>query len=55
MEKGGAKADPSGKVDGELGLISTVLGCRSNRDRIEFSYDLKEFVEREDNKDKQEE
>ena len=35
------------KIEGELGLISTVLGCRANRDRIEFSYDLKEFVQRE--------
>jgi len=38
------------KIDGELGLIATVLGCRENRDRIEFSYDLKEYVEREDGK-----
>jgi len=37
------KLDP--KVDGELGLISTVLGCRENRDRIEFAIDLKKFVE----------
>ena len=38
------------KVDGELGLISTVLGCRGNRDRIEFAYDLKEYVENQENK-----
>lgn len=38
------KMDP--KIDGELGLISTVLGCRENRDRIEFAHDLKRFVER---------
>ena len=42
------KLDP--KVDGELGLVSTVLGCRENRDRIEFAYDLREFVEREEAK-----
>ena len=40
------------KIEGELGLISTVLGCRANRDRIEFSYDLKEFVQREQAKEK---
>ena len=33
-----------GRAEGELGLISTVLGCRENRDRIEFANDLKEFV-----------
>lgn len=36
------------KSEGELGLISTVLGCRENRDRIEFASDLKEFVARKD-------
>ena len=25
-------------------MIATVLGCRENRDRIEFASDLKEFV-----------
>ena len=34
------------KAEGELGLIATVLGCRENRDRIEFAYDLKEFTEK---------
>ena len=29
-----------------------MLGCRANRDRIEFSFDLKEFVEREAEKEK---
>ena len=43
------------KVEGELGLVSTVLGCRSNRDRIEFAYDLKEFIEKDDKKEKQDE
>ena len=32
------------KAEGELGLISTVLGCRENRDRIEFAEDLKDYV-----------
>ena len=32
------------KAEGELGLVSTVLGCRENRDRIEFAYDLKIYV-----------
>ena len=36
-----------GKVDGELGLIATVLGCRENRDRIEFAFDLKKFLEKD--------
>ena len=36
------------KAEGELGLISTVLGCRENRDRIEFAHDLKEFVLKQD-------
>ena len=34
------------RAEGELGLVSTVLGCRENRDRIEFAKDLKEFVGR---------
>ena len=33
------------KAEGEVGLISTVLGCRENRDRIEFAQDLKDYVE----------
>ena len=32
------------KAEGELGLISTVLGCRENRDRIEFAEDLKDYI-----------
>jgi len=38
------KAKLEVKFEGELGLISTVLGCRENRDRIEFAGDLIEFV-----------
>ena len=41
------------KVDGELGLISTVLGCRENRDRIEFAYDLKDFISKEEEGEEQ--
>lgn len=44
----GAMFELDAKVDGELGLIATVLGCRENRDRIEFAYDLKEFMAREE-------
>ena len=33
------------KAEGEIGLISTVLGCRENRDRIEFAEDLKDYME----------
>ena len=36
------------KAEGELGLVSTVLGCRENRDRIEFAYDLKMYVAKTD-------
>lgn len=36
------------KSEGELGLVSTILGCRENRDRIEFASDLKEFVLKQD-------
>lgn len=36
------------KSEGELGLVSTVLGCRENRDRIEFASDLKEFIAKKD-------
>ena len=36
------------KAEGELGLVSTVLGCRENRDRIEFAYDLKIYVAKKD-------
>jgi len=43
------------KIDGELGLVSTVLGCRENRDRIEFAYDLKEFICREESIEEQKE
>ena len=32
------------EVEGELGLVATVLGCRENRDRIELAYDLNEFL-----------
>lgn len=32
------------KAEGELGLVSTILGCREHRDRIEFANDLKEFI-----------
>ena len=42
----------TGKVEGELGLIATVLGCRENRDRIEFANDLREFIAREEKKEK---
>ena len=41
MEKSLAKL--STKAEGELGLVSTVLGCRENRDRIEFAEDLKTY------------
>ena len=44
------------KAEGELGLISTVLGCRENRDRIEFAEDLKEYARMLDlSKEKREE
>ena len=36
------------KAEGELGLVSTVLGCRENRDRIEFAYDLKIYLAKKD-------
>ena len=36
------KIDP--KSEGELGLIATVLGCRENRDRIEFAEDLRDYI-----------
>ena len=36
------KIDP--KSEGELGLIATVLGCRENRDRIEFAEDLRGYI-----------
>lgn len=36
------KFDP--KSEGELGLIATVLGCRENRDRIEFAEDLRNYI-----------
>ena len=41
-----SKVNLNPRAEGELGLISTVLGCRENRDRIEFANDLKEFVNR---------
>jgi hypothetical protein len=34
------------KAEGELGLVATVLGCRENRDRIEFAQDLKDYIAR---------
>ena len=42
----------SDKDEGELCLVSTVIGCRESKDRIEFSMHLKEFVAREDAKEK---
>ena len=36
------------KSEGELGLVSTILGCRENRDRIEFASDLKEFISKQE-------
>lgn len=32
------------KVEGELCLAATVLGCRTNKDRIEFAQIIKEHV-----------
>jgi len=40
------EVDP--KSESELGLVSTILGCRENRDRIELARDLKEFVKKDD-------
>lgn len=45
----------SSKLNGELGLVSTVLGCRENRDRIELAQDFKDFLERQAKKDAEEE
>lgn len=42
------------KAEGEIGLISTVLGCRENRDRIEFAQDLKDYVEKLNKKPEEE-
>ena len=41
------------KSEGELGLVATILGCRENRDRIEFASDLKEFVFKQDISEKE--
>ena len=35
------------KAESELGLVATVLGCRENRDRIEFAEDLRSFIEKD--------
>ena len=32
------------KAEGELCLMATVLGCRNNKDRIEFAQYIKEHV-----------
>ena len=40
------EVDP--KSESELGLISTILGCRENRDRIELARDLKEYIKKLD-------
>ena len=32
------------KAEGELCLAATVMGCRNNKDRIEFAQYIKEFV-----------
>ena len=45
-EKMEVEVDP--KSESELGLVSTILGCRENRDRIELARDLKEFVKKDD-------
>ena len=37
--------------EGEICLISTVVGCRESKDRIEFAMYLKDFVDSEDAKE----
>ena len=41
-------------MEGELGLVATVLGCRENRDRIELAYDLNEYVSKLDQPEEEE-
>ena len=47
-EEENEKVEIEPKAEGELGLVATILGCRENRDRIEFANDLKEFVLKQD-------